>query len=54
MNQSASIPDIALMPTSIACQAWPAWKGSPAWNRIGTEKPSIFLPMRQAGEVPTL
>jgi nucleotide-binding universal stress UspA family protein len=52
--QSASTPDMALMPTSIACQALPAWNGSPAAKRIGTENPSIFLPSRQAGDVPTL
>ena len=42
------------MPTSIACHAFPAWNGSPAEKRIGTEKPSIFLPIRQTGDVPTL
>ena len=31
---------------SISCQADPAWNGSPAWKRIGTTSPSIFLPRR--------
>jgi hypothetical protein len=53
-HHSASTPAMPLSPTSIICQAMPAWKGSPAWNRIGTEKPSTFLPSRQTGEVPTL
>ena len=41
--QSASIADIPLSPTSIACQPRPAWKGSPAWNRIGTVMPRSFF-----------
>jgi hypothetical protein len=52
--QSASTPDIALMPTSIACHVRPAWNGSPAAKRRGTDSPSIFFPTRHSGDVPTL
>ena len=53
-SQSASTADMPLSPTSIICQPSPAWKGSPAWKRIGTVAPSIFLPSRQVVPVPTL
>ena len=49
VSQSASTADMPLSPTSIICQPRPAWKGSPAWKRIGTVAPSIFLPSRQIG-----
>ena len=42
-----------LRPTSVICQAIPAWNGSPAAKRIGAEKRSTFLPSRHSGEVPT-
>ena len=54
VSQSASTADMPLSPTSIICQPTPAWKGSPAWKRIGTVAPSIFLPSRQVVPVPTL
>jgi hypothetical protein len=54
VSQSASTADMPLSPTSIICQPSPAWKGSPAWKRIGTVAPSIFLPSRQVVPVPTL
>jgi hypothetical protein len=38
----------------MSCHAVPAWKGSPAWKRIGTAAPSIFLPSRHTGDTPTL
>ena len=41
--QSASMLDIARMPASIPCQARPAWNGSPAAKRIGTENAEHLL-----------
>jgi len=34
-DQSARTADMPFSPTSIICHAVPAWKGSPARNRIG-------------------
>jgi hypothetical protein len=53
-DQRASTRDIVLMPTSMACHARPAWNGSPAAKRSGTDRPRVFLPRRHSGEVPTL
>ena len=52
-GQSASTPAIALRPTSMTSHTRPAWNGSPAAKRAGTVNPSVFLPSRQTGEVPT-
>ncbi len=56
---AAGPPDVANRraipprPTSIALQKGPLWNGRPFRNRQGTDRPSIFFPMRQVLELPT-
>ena len=49
----ANNPAMTLRPASMPDQKAPPWNGCPRRKRQGTERPSIFLPIRQMRELPT-